>query len=214
MGARSSAGEKSAGVASSVAVRKKPVVIFFGTSLTAGPGLETAETFPALVEGLADSAGIPFTAVNAGVSGETSAGAVRRIEWVLRTPADIVVIESGANDALRGLDPDSARSNIVRIIQSVKRLQPLARIALVQMEAPPNMGFAYVRRFGGLYRDVAKKERVTLIPFLLAGVAGDPALNLGDGVHPNPRGAKIVAANVWKGLEQVVREVDREAPKS
>ncbi len=186
---------------------RRPTVVFFGTSLTAGPGLEPEQTYPAIVARLADSAGTPVNAVNAGLSGETTAGAVRRIEWVLRNPADLVVIETGANDALRGLDPDSARSNIERVVASVKRVQPHARIALIQMEAPPNIGNAYTRRFHAIYPEVAKRERLFLMPFLLQNVAGVSALNQPDGIHPTPAGARIVAANVWKSIAPLVREL-------
>lgn len=182
-------------------------VVFFGTSLTAGLGLEPEQSYPALVEKLAAADGKPIKVVNAGLSGETSAGAVRRIDWVLKSPADLVVIESGANDALRGLDPDSARSNIDRVVESVKRAQPKARIVLVQMEAPPNFGPAYTRRFHAIYPEVAAREHLVLMPFLLDGVAGVSSLNQADGVHPNPAGSKIVAANVWKSLAPLVKEM-------
>lgn len=185
----------------------RPTVVFFGTSLTAGPGLEREQAYPALVEKLAAADGVPIRAVNAGLSGETTAGAVRRIDWVLRTPADVVVIETGANDALRGLDPDSARSNIERVIARVKRVQPGARIALVQMEAPPNFGLPYTRRFHAIYPEVARRERLVLMPFLLRGVAGIGSLNQADGVHPDVAGAKIVAANVWESLAPLVKEL-------
>jgi len=184
-----------------------PTVVFFGTSLTAGPGLEPDQAYPALVEKLAAADGTPMKAVNAGLSGETTAGAVRRIDWVLRTPADLVVIETGANDALRGLDPDSARANIERVVASVKRVQPAAKIALVQMEAPPNLGPFYVRKFHGIYPEVANRERVELMPFLLETVAGVSSLNQADGVHPNVAGAKVVAANIWRGIAPLVKEM-------
>ena len=185
----------------------RPTVVFFGTSLTAGPGLEPEQAYPALVGKLAAADGIPIRAVNAGLSGETTAGAVRRIDWVLRTPADVVVIETGANDALRGLDPDSARSNIERVITRVKSVQPGALIVLVQMEAPPNFGLSYTRRFHAIYPEVAAREKLVLMPFLLRGVAGIGSLNQADGVHPNVAGAKIVAANVWKSLAPLVKEL-------
>lgn len=184
-----------------------PTVVFFGTSLTAGPGLEPEQAYPALVEKLAAADGTPIKAVNAGLSGETTAGAVRRIEWVLRTPADLVVIETGANDALRGLDPESARSNIERVVASVKRLQPDARIVLAQMEAPPNFGPFYTRKFRRIYPDVAKSENVALMPFLLENVAGVGSLNHSDGIHPNVAGAKIVAANAWRSISPMVKEL-------
>lgn len=194
--------------ASPQTLHRPPTVVFFGTSLTAGPGLEPEQAYPALVEKLAAKDGTPIKAVNAGLSGETTAGAVRRIDWVLKNPADIVVIETGANDALRGLDPDSARSNIEREVASVKRVQPGARIALVQMEAPPNFGLPYTRRFHAIYPAIAAREHLALMPFLLAHVAGVSSLNQGDGVHPNPAGAKIVASNVWKSLAPLVKELD------
>lgn len=188
---------------------RTPVVIFFGTSLTAGYGLDPAQSFPSLIEKMADADGTPIKAVNAGLSGETSAGALRRIGWVLRTPADAIVIETGANDALRGLDPDSARSNIEQVIKAVRKAQPLAKIVLVGMEAPPNYGLAYTRKFRAVYSGVAKQEQIPLVPFLLDGVAGVGRLNQPDGVHPNAAGAKIVAATIWKSISPMVAELDR-----
>ncbi len=188
---------------------RRPVVLFFGTSLTAGAGLEPEEAFPALVEKKADSAGLPIKAVNAGLSGETTAGALRRIDWVLRTPADIIVVETGANDALRGLSPAAAKANIEKIIAAIKQKQPGATIVLAQFFAPPNFGNAYTRSFGAIYADVAKRENVALIPFLLEGVAGVPRYNQPDGIHPNVAGEKIVADNVWRSLEPVIAQLDR-----
>src|SRR3954462_2379460 len=129
----------------STAAAAKPVVLFFGTSLTAGYGLDPAQAFPSLIEKKAAGDGVPITAGNGGLSGETPAGAARRIDWVLRTPADVVVIEGGANDALRGLSPDAARANLKRVIDTVRAKQPRAQIVLVQMEAPPNYGAAYTK---------------------------------------------------------------------
>ena len=211
---RSPAGTQKSGAAVMSSVNqpkslRTPVVIFFGTSLTAGAGLDQSQAFPALIEKLAAADGTPIKAVNAGLSGETSAGALRRIAWVLRTPADAIVIETGANDALRGLDPDSARSNIAQVIAAVRKAQPMAKIVLVGMEAPPNYGLAYTRRFRGVYSGVAKEARIPLVPFLLDGVAGVARLNQPDGVHPNAAGAKIVAANIWKSISPLVAELDR-----
>lgn len=186
---------------------RKPVVLFFGTSLTAGLGLEPEQAFPSLVEKLADSAGLPIRAVNAGLSGETSAGAARRIDWVLRSPADVIVVEVGANDALRGLSPAAAKSSLESLIVSIRRKQPRATILLIQMEAPPNFGVAYTRSFRSIYADVARQQNVTLLPFLLDGVAGIPRLNQPDGIHPNFDGEQIVAANVWRALEPVIGSV-------
>jgi acyl-CoA thioesterase-1 len=181
-----------------------PTVLFIGTSLTAGQGLASDQAFPALVQAKADSAGTPIRAVNAGVSGETSAGALNRIDWVLKQPADIVVIETGANDALRALPVAQARSNIAAILDSVKSAKPHALILLVQMEAPPNLGRQYATAFHDMYGELAREKGATLVPFLLGGVAGVAALNQADGVHPNFRGEQIVAATVWKALQPVL----------
>lgn len=179
-------------------------VLFIGTSLTAGYGLTPEVAYPSVVARLAEADGVPIEVTNAGVSGETSAGALRRMDWILRAPADVIVIETGANDALRGLDPDSTRANLERIIARVRAAQPRAEVVLVQMEAPPNYGIGYVRRFRAMYRDVARDEDVVLAPFLLDGVAGLPELNQADGIHPNRRGSELVAANVWRALKPVV----------
>jgi acyl-CoA thioesterase I len=181
-------------------------VLFIGTSLTAGLGLPSDQAFPALVQQKADSAGTPIVAVNAGVSGETSAGALNRIDWVMRAPADIVVIETGANDALRALPVAEARSNISKILDRVKSARPNARIVLVQMEAPPNLGAQYTAAFHQMYVDLAREKGVTLAPFLLGGVAGIAALNQADGVHPNAKGEQIVATNVWRALGPLLRD--------
>lgn len=184
-----------------------PTVIFLGTSLTAGYGLSPQQAFPALLEAKAAAAGVPMRAVNAGVSGETSAGALRRIDWVLETPGDVIVIETGANDALRALSVESARSNIEQIVSRVKKTRPRMRIVLVEMLAPPNFGLAYTRPFKAMYGEIAKREGLTLAPFFLDGVAGHADMNQGDGVHPNAAGARRVADNLWRALEPIVREI-------
>jgi acyl-CoA thioesterase-1 len=186
---------------------RTPVVLFFGTSLTAGYGLNPDQAFPTLIEEKARSEGLPIKAVNAGLSGETTAGALRRIDWVLRTPADLVVIEAGANDALRGLSPTAAKANLEQLVAAVRQRQPHAKIALIQMEAPPNYGVAYTSSFRRIYSDVAAREGLPLLPFLLSGVAGISRLNQADGVHPNATGEKIVADNVWKALKPLVGSV-------
>ena len=162
-----------------------------GTSLTAGLGLDPDEAYPALLQRKADSVGLHVEIVNAGLSGETSAGALRRMDWLLRGPADVVVIETGANDGLRGLDVDSTRANLRAIVAKVKAARPAARILLAQMEAPPNLGVKYTAAFRAMYQDVAKEAGVGLMPFLLRGVAGVTILNQPDGVHPNERGEQI-----------------------
>lgn len=186
---------------------KRPTVLFIGTSLTAGYGLGEDEAYPAQIELLARQSGDPVRVVNAGVSGETSAGAVRRMGWALKTDADIVVLETGANDGLRGLPLGDLKANIESIIDSIESIRPQARIVLIQMEAPPNMGAAYSRDFRAVYEEIAERRGVILAPFLLDGVAGVSGMNLSDGLHPNREGAKKVAANVWKTLHSVVKEV-------
>jgi acyl-CoA thioesterase I len=195
------------GTAQTPAPGGKPVVLFFGTSLTAGLGLSPDQAFPALIEKKAAAEGMPITAVNAGLSGETTAGAARRIDWVLRAPADLVVIEGGANDALRGLSPDAARANLEQVIAAIREKQPKAKIVLLQMEAPPNYGVPYTRSFHAIYPDIAKKESIPLAPFFLDGVAGIPRYNQADGMHPNLAGERLVADNVWKALKPVVGSV-------
>jgi acyl-CoA thioesterase-1 len=182
-------------------------VLIVGTSLTAGLGLDPDESYPALLQQKIDSAGLPFTVRNAGLSGETSAGALRRLNWLLRGPIDVFVLETGANDGLRGLDPDSLRANIEAAMGKVKRERPNARICLVQMEAPPNMGPSYTRAFHDAYPDAARAEGAILLPFLLKGVAAQPALNQADGIHPNVQGERIVASTMWGGLAPVLQSI-------
>ncbi len=180
-------------------------VLIVGTSLTAGLGLDPDQAYPALLQGKVDSVGLPYRVVNAGLSGETSAGALRRVSWLLRQPVAVFVLETGANDGLRGLDVDSTKAHIAAILDSVRRADPQAAICLVQMEAPPNLGPRYTRAFHDLYAAVARSQRATLLPFLLRGVAGESGLNQADGMHPNVTGERIVAATVWSGLEPVLR---------
>ena len=175
-------------------------VLIVGTSLTAGLGLDPDNAYPAVLQRMADSAGYAVRVANAGLSGETSAGALRRLEWLLREPAAVVVIETGANDGLRGLDVDSTRANLVAIVREVKRTLPQATVLLVQMEAPPNLGADYTRRFRDNYATVARSEGAELLPFLLDGIAGVRALNQPDGIHPTREGAVLVAQNLWGSL--------------
>ena len=180
-------------------------VVFLGTSLTAGLGLDPSQAFPALLQQKIDSAGLRFVAVNAGVSGETSAGARRRIDWVLREPAAVLVIETGANDGLRGLDVDSLRANVQAIVDAARRQTPPPRIILVGMRALPNYGFGYARRFRGVYPELAKQNDLPFVPFLLEGVAGVDGLNQADMIHPTAAGQRRVAETVWPVLDKVLR---------
>ncbi len=193
--------------ASAIGSTATPRILFVGTSLTAGYGLDDPgrDAYPAVLQRLADSAKVTAQIVNAGLSGETSAGALRRADWLLRTKSDIVVIETGANDGLRGLDPESTAANIRSLIGKFRAANPATVILLAQMEAPTNLGARYTRRFHDLFVRVAREDRVTLVPFLLDGVAGVKRLNQGDGIHPTPEGARMVARNVWPTLERALR---------
>lgn len=174
------------------------VILFFGDSLTAGYGLSPEEAFPAQVEKSFAKAGTAVKVVNAGLSGETSAGGLSRIDWILRQPIDIFVLELGANDGLRGLPIDQTRTNLQAIIDKVKAKYPACKIVLAGMMVPPNMGKEYSTSFQNVFRELAKKNHASLIPFLLENVGGIEKLNQADGIHPNAEGHKIVAANVMK----------------
>ena len=180
-------------------------VVFLGTSLTAGLGLDPDQAYPALIQQKIDSTGLPFLTVNAGVSGETSAGARRRIDWLFREPVAVLVIETGANDGLRGLKVDSLAGNIQAIIDRANRQQPRPRIVLAGMQAPPNYGLAYTRRFRATYAELARRNHIPLVPFLLEGVAGVDSLNQSDLMHPTAAGQRRIAETVWRVLEPVLR---------
>jgi acyl-CoA thioesterase-1 len=179
-------------------------ILFVGTSLTAGLGLDPDSAYPQLIQQKIDAAGLSYQIVNAGVSGETSSSLLRRIDWLLRQPIDLIVIETGANDGLRGIPVETMRSNLQQLIDRVKTGRPNARIALIQMEAPPNLGVTYTQRFRAVFPDLAAKNGTVLLPFLLDGVAGRRELNQADGIHPNEEGERIVAENVWKGLRPLL----------
>ncbi len=185
---------------------ERPSVLFLGTSLTAGLGLEPEQAYPALIQPKIDSAGLTFRVVNAGVSGETSAGARRRIDWLLREPVAVLVLETGANDGLRGLSPDSLRANIQAVFDRTKRISPPPKLVLVGMRVPPNYGRAYTERFRAVYPEVAGRNGAALVPFLLDGVGGVPGLNQADGIHPTAEGQRVIAETVWRVLEPVLRE--------
>lgn len=179
-------------------------ILFFGNSLTAGYGVEPSEAFPALIQDRIDSLALPYRVVNAGVSGETTSGGNSRIDWVLRQPVDIFVLELGGNDGLRGIPLSETRKNLQSIIDRVKAKYPQTRIVLAGMQVPPNMGQAYASEFRAIYAELAQKNKVELIPFLLEGVGGEPTLNQSDGIHPTPQGHKILAENVWQELKGIL----------
>lgn len=188
----------------SATVARRKTILFFGNSLTAGYGLSPSQAFPALIQKKIDSLGLPYQVINAGVSGETSSGGKTRIDWILREPVDIFVLELGANDGLRGTPLSETKKNLQDIIDTVKAKYPNIKLVFAGMEIPPNMGQAYTTEFRHIYTDLAAKNNMTLIPFLLQGVGGEPDLNLEDGIHPNEEGHRIVAENVWKELEKLL----------
>ncbi len=188
-------------------------VVFLGTSLTAGLGLaDPANRFTDQIQALADSVGLPFRMVNAGVSGETSAGGLRRITWLLRAPVQVLVLELGANDGLRGLSPDSMKANLQAVIDSTRTHYPEARLLLSGMQAPPNLGQAYASAFSSVFSELARTNGGTLIPFLLEGIAGVPELNQADGIHPTPEGHRMIAQTVWRHLRPILDDLNTEQP--
>ena len=180
-------------------------VLFFGNSLTAGFGVRPDEAFPALIQRRIDAESLPFRVVNAGVSGETSAGGLRRIDWVLKQRVDLLVVELGANDGLRGISLTATRSNLQGIIDRARTARPGVPIILAGMQLPPNLGPEYTSAFRSLFPTLAKKNSTLLIPFLLEGVGGVEKLNLADGIHPTAEGHRRVAQNVWKILAPELR---------
>lgn len=186
------------------ASEKPKVILFFGDSLTAGYGLSTTQAFPSLIEKRLNSNGKPVKVINAGLSGETTAGGLARIDWVLRQPIDVFVLELGANDGLRGLPVDQTQKNLDAIIAKVKAKFPNVKIVIAGMMVPPNMGPDYSTKFQRIFPAIAKKHEATLIPFLLEDVAGDDELNLSDGIHPNVEGHKVVAKNVFRIIEPLI----------
>ena len=186
-------------------VNKQPVVLFFGNSLSAGLGVEPEEAFPALVGDKIKAAGLNYRVVNAGLSGETSAGGKGRIGWVLRQPVAVFVLELGGNDGLRGILPPSTKANLQAIIDSVKGKNPQAKIVIAGMQIPPNMGAQYTKPFRDIFPSLAKENQAALIPFLLENVGGIPRLNQPDRIHPTAEGHKIVANTVWQTLEPLLK---------
>ena len=183
----------------------RKAILFVGTSLTAGYGIGAEFAYPAVIQQKIDSAGLPYRVVNAGISGETSAGGLRRIDWSLQQPIDVLVLELGANDALRGLSIDSMKSNLHEIIKHARAQYPAVKIVIAGMEAPPNLGSYYTTRFRDAFRDVARENDAVLVPFLLEGVGGRRELNQDDGIHPTIAGQRILANNVWAYLRPLLQ---------
>ena len=179
-------------------VTQPKVVLFFGDSLTAGYGVSPEESFPAVVQRELEKKGLNAKVINGGLSGETSAGGLTRIDWVLRQPIDVFVLELGANDGLRGLPISDTKKNLQDIINKVKKKNPACKIVVAGMMVPPNMGKEYSDSFKDIFRDIAQKYGAHFIPFLLDGVAGIEKLNQADGIHPTPAGHKIVGENITR----------------
>ncbi len=186
-------------------INKKKTIVFFGNSLTAGYGLTNVSSgYVSLIQLALDSLDLPYHAVNAGLSGETSAGGNDRVDWVLKQPVDIFVLELGGNDALRGIQPEETIKNLGSILDKVKAKYPAAKLVLAGMQAPPNMGQMYTDKFRAMYPQLAKEHGAALIPFLLENVGGIPDLNQGDRIHPNEKGQYILRENVWKVLSPML----------
>jgi acyl-CoA thioesterase-1 len=179
-------------------------IVFFGNSLTAGYGVDPSQAFPALIQAKMDSLKLPFQVVNAGLSGETSAGGNSRIDWILRQPVYIFVLELGGNDGLRGIPLSETMKNLQLIINKVKQKDSSVKIIMAGMQIPPNMGKKYSSEFKSMFQQLVVRNKIYLIPFLLEGVGGVPELNQQDGIHPNVEGHKIVAENVWKVLKPLL----------
>ncbi len=179
-------------------------ILFLGNSLAAGHGLDPAQAFPALIGAKAAALGWPVRIVNAGVSGETTSGGLGRINWLLRERVDVLVLELGANDGMRGIDPDVTMSNLGAIVDRTRARYPEAAIVLAGMQIPTNLGPSYTAAFRHIYPDLAREKGLTLIPFLLEGVGGIPELNQADGIHPTAAGHALIADNVWRVLRPII----------
>ena len=185
---------------------QRPRIVFLGDSLTAGYGLAKDQSVPSLIAARLAAKGLDYEVVNAGVSGDTSAGGLSRLDWSLEGPVRVLIVELGANDGLRGLPIDAMRDNLDAIIK--RALGRGIRVVLTGMEAPPNYGQAYTNEFRAVFRDLAAAHGVTFVPFYLEGVAGNPRLNIADGIHPNPEGARIVEQTIWRALEPLLSDRD------
>ncbi len=187
-------------------ISEEKIILFFGNSLTAGYGLDTEEAFPALIQNRLDSLGLNYTAINSGLSGETTSAGLNRLNWVLNQKVDIFVLELGANDGLRGIPIKETRENLQAIIDRVRKKNADTHIVLAGMQIPPNMGQTYAGEFQQLFPELAEKNDIKLIPFLLEGVAGRLDLNQNDGIHPTSEGQRIVRDNVWDVLKDIIQK--------
>lgn len=182
------------------AARPSKTIVVLGDSLAAGLGLDPDQAFPALLQERIDAAGLDCKVVNAGVSGDTTAGGLRRLNWLLRQKVDILIVELGGNDGLRGIQPESTQANLQAMIDQARKKYPDIRIILAGMRLPPNLGAEYLQEFERIFPTLAEKNAAALVPFLLEGVGGERNLNQSDGIHPTAEGQRIVADNVWRVL--------------
>jgi acyl-CoA thioesterase-1 len=187
-----------------LSAQEPKVILFLGNSLSAGLGVDPSQAFPALIQKKIEEKKLNYKVINAGLSGETSAGGLRRVDWLLKQKVDILVLELGGNDGLRGISTETMQSNLQAIIDRAKAKYPNIKIVIAGMQAPPNLGTEYTSAFKAVFPELAKKNRAALIPFLLEGVGGNPKLNLPDGIHPTAEGHKVIAETVWKTLEPIL----------
>jgi acyl-CoA thioesterase-1 len=183
------------------------IILFLGNSLSAGLGVDSDAAFPSLIQQKVDSLGWDFRVVNAGVSGETSSGGLGRIEWVLREKVDVLILELGGNDGLRGISADVTKRNLQEIVSKTRGVYPDAEIVLAGMQIPPNLGAEYTAEFRDIFPDLARRNDIHLIPFLLEGVGGVDSMMQNDGIHPNTAGHRRVAENVWEVLNPILEEM-------
>ncbi len=179
-------------------------ILMFGDSITAGYGLTEEQAYPALIQNRIDSLGLDHNVINAGLSGETTAGGARRVDWILQQEVDIFMLGLGGNDGLRGIDPSNTKKNLITIIEKVREKDPAINVILAGMEAPPNLGQQYTTEFRSVFSEVASEKDVTFMPFLLKDVAGNDELNQADGIHPTAKGQQIIADNIWEYLEPLL----------
>lgn len=184
--------------------KESKTLLFFGNSLTAGYGLEPEEGFTGIIQQRLDSLNLDYEVINAGLSGETTASGINRLDWFLEVEPAVFILELGGNDGLRGIPVSETKKNLKQIIKKVREKYPEIPIVLAGMQVPPNMGQEYSLDFSEIFTDLAEKEKLTLIPFLLEGVAGDPELNLPDGIHPSKEGHRIVAETVWQYISPLL----------
>ncbi|HEX7863275.1 MAG TPA: arylesterase [Verrucomicrobiae bacterium] len=191
------------------AVAAQKSILVLGDSIAAGYGLDPEEAFPALLQEKIDQHGLKYKVINGGVSGDTTAGGLRRIGWLLRNPVDVLLLELGGNDGLRGIDPTETEKNLQGIVEKVRQKNPNVQILIAGMQMPENMGKDYTARYREVFPRVAKQNNATLIPFLLEGVGGKAELNQADRIHPTAEGHRIIAATIWKVLQPVLAGTGR-----